>query len=269
MVSSPLSDFEYGGSQFERKDVYGGSRFERKDVYGGSWSVLLSMKGISMTDILIVEDNKELGGLLCDFLRAENYTVSLVESGEKALELYGKYGARLIVLDIMLPGIDGLAVCKKIREESNTPILIVSAKTDKENKLNGFVLGADDYIEKPYDIDIMLAKVAGIFKRRYAVDELIDGDIRISKASRRVYKNGCPIEMTAKEFELLVLLVENKGRALSKEYIFNQVWGNDSISEQQTLTVHIKWLRQKIENDSKNPRRIITVWGVGYKYEGI
>jgi len=223
----------------------------------------------AMTDILIVEDNKELSGLLCDFLRAENYTVSVAENGEKALLLYEKYGARLIVLDIMLPGIDGLAVLKKIRERSNTPVLIVSAKTDKENKLNGLIMGADDYIEKPYDIDIMLAKISGIFKRRYAVDELIDGDICINKVRRTVCKDGEPIEMTAKEFDLLTLLVENKGRVLSKEYIFNEVWGSDSFSEQQTLTVHIKWLRQKIENNPKNPERIITAWGVGYKYESL
>ena len=222
-----------------------------------------------MTDILIVEDNKELAGLLCDFLRAENYTVSVAETGEKALSLYEKYGARLVVLDIMLPGIDGFAVCKKIREDSNTPILIVSAKTDKEDKLNGLMLGADDYIEKPYDIDIMIAKIGGIFKRRYALDELIDGDIRINKVSRTVYKNDVQLEMTAKEFDLLVLLIENKGKALTKEYLFNQIWGSDSFSEQQTLTVHIKWLRQKIEDDAKNPKHILTVWGVGYKYESI
>ena len=222
-----------------------------------------------MTDILIVEDNKELAGLLCDFLRAENYTVSVAETGEKALSLYEKYGARLIVLDIMLPGIDGFAVCKKIREDSNTPILIVSAKTDKEDKLNGLVLGADDYIEKPYDIDIMIAKIGGIFKRRYALDELVDGDIRINKVSRTVYKEDKQIEMTAKEFDLLVLLIENEGKTLTKEYLFNQIWGSDSFSEQQTLTVHIKWLRQKIEDDPKNPKHILTVWGVGYKYESI
>ena len=220
-----------------------------------------------MTDILIVEDNKELASLLCDFLRAENYTVSVAETGEKALSLYEKYGARLVVLDIMLPGIDGFAVCKKIREDSNTPILIVSAKTDKEDKLNGLMLGADDYIEKPYDIDIMIAKIGGIFKRRYALDELVDGDIRINKVSRTVYKNDMQLEMTAKEFDLLVLLIENKGKALTKEYLFNQIWGSDSFSEQQTLTVHIKWLRQKIEDDAKNPKHILTVWGVGYKYE--
>ena len=220
-------------------------------------------------DILIVEDNKELAGLLCDFLRGENYTVSVAENGEKALSLYERYGARLIVLDIMLPGMDGFWVCKKIREESNVPILIVSAKTAKEDKLNGFDFGADDYIEKPYDIDIMLAKISGIFKRRYAASEMVDGDIRINRVSRTVYKNGVQLEMTAKEFDLLLILAENKGRALSKEYIFNQIWGNDSFSEQQTLTVHIKWLRQKIEDDPKNPKRILTVWGVGYKYESV
>lgn len=219
-----------------------------------------------MIDILIVEDNKELATVLCHFLRAENYTVSTAEDAEKALLLYQKYGARLVLLDIMLPGKDGLTVLEKIRGESNTPVLIVSAKTAKDDQLLGLNLGADDYIEKPYDIDIMLAKIAGIFKRRYAADELVDGDIRINKSSRTVYKNDVPIEMTAKEFELLALLAENKGRALSKEYLFNTVWGSDSDSEQQTLTVHIKWLRQKIEVDPRTPRKILTVWGMGYKY---
>lgn len=219
-----------------------------------------------MTDILIIEDNRELADLLCNFLHAENYTVSVAESGEKALTLYEKYGARLIVLDIMLPGIDGFAVCAKIREQGNTPILIVSAKTEKEDKLNGLLLGADDYIEKPYDIDIMLAKISGIFKRRYAMDEITDGNLRLNKLTRTVYKNNNLIEMTAKEFELLLMFMENKGQALSKEYIFNRIWGSDSFSEQQTLTVHIKWLRQKIEDDPKNPQKILTVWGMGYKY---
>lgn len=220
-------------------------------------------------DILIVEDNKELAGLLCDFLCGENYTVSVAETGEKALSLYERYGARLIVLDIMLPGTDGFGVLKKIREESNVPVLIVSAKTAKEDKLCGLDIGADDYIEKPYDIDIMLAKIGGIFKRRYAVDEIADGDIRINKISRTVYKSEVQLEMTAKEFDLLLLLAENKGRTLSKEYLFGQVWGSDSFSEQQTLTVHIKWLRQKIEDDPKSPKKILTVWGVGYKYESV
>ena len=222
-----------------------------------------------MVDILIVEDNPELAGLLCDFLRGENYTVSVADSGEKALKLYEQYGAKLIVLDVMLPGMDGFAVCRKIREESNTPILIVSAKTGKKDKLSGLTLGADDYIEKPYDIDIMLAKIAGIFKRRYAVDELSCGDITINRLSRTVCKNGTPIEMTTMEFDLLVLLMENKGKTLTKEYLFNRIWGSDSFSEQQTLTVHVKWQRQKIEDDPKKPRKIQTVWGVGYQYESV
>ena len=219
-----------------------------------------------MIDILIVEDNKELALMLCDFLRAENYTVSVAESGEKALSLYEKYGARLIVLDIMLPGADGFAVCSKIREHSDTPIIIVSAKTEKGDKLNGLIIGADDYIEKPYDIDILLAKIRGIFKRRYALDEITDGNIRIDKIGRTAYINNVKTELTAKEFELLLLLVENKGKVMDKEYLFNRIWGSDSFSEPQTLTVHIKRLRQKIEADPKNPQKLLTVWGVGYKY---
>lgn len=219
-----------------------------------------------MIDILIVEDNKELADLLCDFLRAENYTVSVAESGEKALQLYQRYGARLLVLDVMLPGMDGFSVCAKIREESNTPILIVSAKTEKDDKLTGLMAGADDYIEKPYDIDIMLAKIAGIFKRRYAQDELVSGDLRLNKESRTVYKCDKEITMTAKEFELLTLLIENQGKVLNKDWLFREIWGSDSVSEQQTLTVHMKWLREKIEDDPKHPARIQTVWGVGYKF---
>lgn len=220
-----------------------------------------------MTDILIVEDNREIAELLRDFLRAENYTVSLAETGEKALSLYEKYGARLVVLDIMLPGIDGFEVCRKIREQENTPILIVSAKDSKEDKLNGFILGADDYIEKPYDIDILLAKISGIFKRRYQSDTVVSDDLILDKINRQVTKSGVPLQMTAKEFDLLLYMVENKGQALSKELLFNKIWGFDSFSEQQTLTVHIKWLREKIEEDTKNPKHILTVWGVGYRYE--
>ena len=219
-----------------------------------------------MIDILIVEDNKELADLLCDFLRAENYTVSVAESGEKALQLYQRYGARLLVLDVMLPGMDGFSVCTKIREESNTPILIVSAKTEKDDKLAGLLAGADDYIEKPYDIDIMLAKIAGIFKRRYAQDEVASGNLRLNRESRTVYKDEKEISVTAKEFELLLCLVENQGKVLNKEWLFREIWGSDSFSEQQTLTVHMKWLREKIEDDPKHPARIQTVWGVGYKF---
>lgn len=219
-----------------------------------------------MTDILIVEDNRELADLLCDFLRMEHYSVCVADTGEKALQLYEQHGAKLVLLDIMLPGEDGFAVCGKIREQSNTPIIIISARTEKEDKLNGLILGADDYIEKPYDIDILLAKIAGIFKRRYSLEEVVDGDLALNKVKRTVCYQGSKLSMTSKEFDLLLLLMENKGKTLTKEFIFNRIWGFDSDSEMQTLTVHIKWLRQKIEKDPKKPVRIQTVWGVGYQF---
>lgn len=221
---------------------------------------------MTTTDILIVEDDKNIANLLGEFLRDKGFVVTIANDGDKALALYKKYGARLLVLDIMLPGVDGFSILSKIREECNTPIIIVSAKGTKEDKLKGIIGGADDYIEKPYDIDILIAKIEGIFKRRYAMDEMVSGDIRIDKEGKVVYYKNAPVEMTVKEYELLCLLMENQGKVLSKEYLFSEVWGSDSESEIQTLTVHIKWLRTKLEKDPKKPEHIQTVWGVGYKY---
>lgn len=219
-----------------------------------------------MTDILIVEDDKELAGLMTAFLRTEGYIVSAVESGERAVELFDRYGARLVVLDINLPDVNGFAVCSKLRENTDTPILIVSARTDKEDKLNGLDLGADDYIEKPYDIDILLAKIKGIFKRRYQRQILSASGVTLNLADRSAEIDGKPAELTAKEFDLLTLLIENQGKALKKEYLFSTVWGSDSDSELQTLHVHINRLRQKLGEDPKNAKRLLTVWGVGYKF---
>lgn len=220
-----------------------------------------------MTDILIVEDNEELAVLLRDFLQAEGYQTVFCQSGEEALAFYESQGARLLLLDIMLPGLDGFSVCRKIRETSHIPILIVSARVEKEDKLNGLLLGADDYIEKPYDIDILLAKIDGIFKRRYAQDVISAGTISLDKVNRTVSRDGKRLELRAKEFDLLLLFMENRGKVLNKEFIFNRVWGFDSFSEPQTLTVHIQWLRQKIEEDPKKPTHLLTVWGVGYRFE--
>ena len=220
-----------------------------------------------MLDIIIVEDNKEIGTLLCDFLRKENYVVSIADTGEKALALYEKYGAKLIVLDIMLPGMDGFAVCSKIRETSNTHILIASAKVEKNDKLKGLNLGADDYIEKPYDIDILIAKIKGIFKRKYGQEKIVEGNLRLNTVQQSLYVDGQKKDITEKEFELLKLLIENKNVTMKKEFLFNTVWGSDSDSELQTLTVHIKWLREKIEEEPKKPKHIITEWGVGYRFE--
>lgn len=220
-----------------------------------------------MLDIIIVEDNKEIGTLLCDFLRKENYVVSVAQTGEKAIALFEKYGAKLIILDVCLPGIDGFAVCSRVRENSNAHIMIASARTDKDDMLKGLGLGADDYIEKPYDIDILLAKVRGVFKRKYAVDVITVDEISINTVTGTIYVDNRKIESTIKEYELLKFMMENKGITLKKEYLFNTIWGSDSESELQTLTVHIKWLREKIEKDPKHPKHIITEWGVGYRFE--
>ncbi len=219
-----------------------------------------------MIDILIAEDNKEICGLITDFLRAENYVVSSADTGEKALSLYEKYGARLVLLDINLPDTDGFSICEKLRRNDNVPIIIITARTDRDDKLNGILLGADDYIEKPFDIEILIAKIKGIFKRRLARDIISDGDILLNISDGTVTKNGIQTELSAKEFELLKILMQNKGQTLTKEFLFNRIWGSDSESEIQTLTVHIKYLREKIENDPKAPQKIITVWGKGYRW---
>lgn len=220
-----------------------------------------------MLDILIVEDTIAIGKTVCDFLVNAGYHTKHCISGEEAMEVLETTNVKLVVLDVMLPAMDGFAVCKKIREEDNIPILIISAKTDKEDKINGLRLGADDYIEKPIDIDILLAKIDGIFKRQYKKEEMFDGDLKLDILSKRAYIKNHDLELSTKEYELLFLLLSNAGKVLTKEWIFNKIWGYDSFSELQTLTVHIKWLREKIEEDGKNPKRILTVWGTGYRYE--
>jgi DNA-binding response OmpR family regulator len=226
-----------------------------------------------MVDLLLVEDNLELADLICTFLKKDGFSIINVDSGEKALEFLKKEAFKIVLLDIMLPGIDGFTVCSSIRKNHNTPIIIMSAKVDKEDKLNGFTLGADDYIEKPVDVDILSAKISALMKRNYELKAertiINSGAISINKEANEVYLNGKLLNMTSKEFELLLLLVENPGKTLRKDYIFNKVWGADSFSEDQTLTVHIKMLRDKIEDNPKKPKRIVTLWGVGYKYEEI
>ena len=217
--------------------------------------------------ILVIEDEKRLAFTLADMIGGAGYYTDVSHEGAEGLELAqtGIYDA--IVLDVMLPGMDGFAVCSKIRETSNTHILIASARVEKNDKLKGLNLGADDYIEKPYDIEILIAKIKGIFKRKYGQAEIVEGNIRLNTVQQSVYVDGQKKEVTEKEFELLKLLIENKSVTMKKEYLFNTVWGSDSDSEIQTLTVHIKWLREKIEEEPKKPRHIITEWGVGYRFE--
>jgi len=223
-----------------------------------------------MTDILIIEDNFEIAALLHDFLEKAGYSSTHAANGDEGLSYIEANEVGIVLLDIMLPGIDGFAVCQKIHEDKNLPIIILSARTGKDDKLNGLLLGADDYIEKPYDIDLLLAKISALYRLHYrkGANGIIElGAMKINTLGRVVHLHNKLLTLTAKEYDLLLLLSKNKGKALRKEYIFDKVWGYDSFSEPSTLTVHIKWLREKIEKDPKNPKRIVTIWGVGYKFE--
>lgn len=224
-----------------------------------------------MVDILLVEDYEELNELIRLFLEREGYSVKGVFSGEEALAFLEEDKAKLVILDVSLPKMDGFAVCAALREKSNIPVIFLSARVDKEDKINGFLQGADDYVDKPVDMDILCAKVTALMRRNYDLKQentvVHSGAITIDKEAKQVFLDKKEIAVTVKEYELLLLLVENPGKTLNKEYLFNQIWGMDSFSENQTLTVHIKMLRDKIEENPKDPQRIKTVWGVGYKYE--
>lgn len=226
-----------------------------------------------MIDILLVEDHEELNELMRIFLEKEGYLVRGMSSGEEALKFLEAEKTKLIVLDVSLPKADGFAVCASVRESSNVPILFLSARADKEDKINGFLQGADDYIEKPVDMDILLAKIKAMMRRNYSLKQentlIRSGAVSIDKEAKQVFLNNKEISLTVKEYELLLLFAENPGKTLNKEYLFYQIWGMDSFSENQTLTVHIKTLRNKIEEDPKKPKRIQTIWGIGYRYEEI
>lgn len=226
-----------------------------------------------MVDILLVEDHGELNELIRIFLEKDGYLVKGVFSGEEALEYLKTKKVKLVILDVSLPEMDGFAVCASIRESSNVPILFLSARVDKEDKMNGFLQGADDYVEKPVDMDLLCAKVKALMRRNYSLKQentvIHSGALSIDKEAKQVFLNNREIALTVKEYELLVLLAENPGKTLNKQYLFDQIWGMDSFSENQTLTVHIKMLRDKIEEEPKKPKRIQTVWGIGYKYEEI
>lgn len=228
-------------------------------------------KGRKMVDILIIEDNKELGKLLYDFLVKDGFSVFCACSGEEGLAYLENYPVKLLILDVMLPGIDGFGVCSRVRQRGNVPILIVSAKSGKDDKIKGLTFGADDYIEKPFDIDVLIAKIHAILRRNYEMTHkgelLSDGDLSVDAEAGTAFLKQNPLSMTNKEFVLLTLFLQNKGKVLNKEWLFDTVWGMDSCSEPSTLTVHINKLREKIEKDPKNPKRITTVWGIGYKYE--
>lgn len=224
-----------------------------------------------MDKILMVEDEKELARVTKDYFSSRGYLLEVINDGQQALDYLMLNSVKLLLLDIMLPGVDGLTICEKVREHSNIPIIIISALTGEEARIKGIELGADDYIEKPYSVKELFVRVNSQLRRAYELqvelNKISAGKILLDIGARQLYLAGKKVDLAAKEFELLKILVQNKGRVIKKERLFNQVWGLNSESDYSTLTVHINKLREKIEKNPKKPELIKTVWGIGYRFE--
>ena len=228
-----------------------------------------------MSKILIIEDEVAIADLEKDYLELSDFEVDICNAGDEGLKaaLAGEYD--LVILDLMLPGMDGFEVCKKIREEKDIPILMVSAKKDDIDKIRGLGLGADDYMTKPFSPSELVARVKAHMARyeRLVGSQKVQNDmveirgIRIDKTARRVYINGEEKNFTTKEFDLLTFLAENPNHVFTKEELFREIWDMDSIGDIATVTVHIKKIREKIETDTAKPQYIETIWGVGYRFK--
>jgi len=223
-----------------------------------------------MTKILLVEDETTLAETLAYNLRREGYEVILAADGETGLERARTESPDLIILDIMLPVLDGLSVCRILRREMDTPIIILTARGTEVDKIIGLETGADDYVVKPFGLGEFLARVRAMLRRAPTPrrDELASGDLVLDLAARRVTKGGVELKLSHKEFDLLAELMRHRGAVLSRDLLLTQVWGYDYFGDSRTVDVHIRWLREKIEEDPSNPQRIVTVRGVGYRFEG-
>lgn len=228
-----------------------------------------------MEKILIVEDELEIAELEKDYLELSGYDVCIEANGRAGLDNALNNDYSLILLDLMLPEMDGFEICKKIREQKDIPILMVSAKKDDIDKIRGLGLGADDYITKPFSPSELVARVKAHMNR---YERLVGGErksnetieirgLRIDKTARRVYVNGNEKPFTIKEFDLLTFLAENPNKVFSKEELFSAIWDTDMIGDIATVTVHIKKIREKIEVSTSNPQFIETIWGAGYRFK--
>lgn len=225
-----------------------------------------------MTDILIVEDNEELGALIRDFLVRDGFTVTWKTTGEDGLSALKEDKYRLMLLDVMLPGFDGYETLRILRKDLGLPVIMMSAKNDDQSKILGLDVGADDYIEKPFSFPVLSSKIKAILRRNYDASEerkeLSYKDIKVDLDDMTVRKGDMVIPVNGKELDILIYFLKNPEKVIHKEVLFNAVWGTDCISEMSTLTVYIRWLREKLEDDPKNPEYIHTVWRVGYKFGG-
>lgn len=231
-----------------------------------------------MSKILIVEDDEEIAMLEKDYLEVSGFITDIVLDGITAVEKVTKENFDLMILDIMIPGINGYDICRRVRDKIDIPILMVTAKTESIDKIRGLGLGADDYIAKPFDPAELVARVKSHLSRYQRLTHLktevtdrkeeviLAGDIRIYVKCWKVYKGNEEIKLPNKEFELLKFLAMNSNIVFSKEQIFETIWGYDCIGDAATVTVHVNRIREKIEDDTNNPKYIETIWGVGYRF---
>ncbi|MDQ7027321.1 MAG: response regulator transcription factor [Anaerolineae bacterium] len=230
-------------------------------------------------NILIIEDELTLIDNISEKLRAEGYTVSTAMDGETGWDKIRSDKPQLLILDIMLPGLDGLSLCRMVRNLSDPilsriPIIMLTARGTEVDKIVGLESGADDYITKPFGLGEFLARVRALLRRVEEKEnviqqnEMISNDLRLNMTGRRVFKGDEEKKLSNKEFDLLAELMRNKDAVLSRDLILTKVWGYDYFVDKRTVDVHIRWLREKIEDDPSNPRRIVTVRGVGYRFEG-
>ena len=227
-----------------------------------------------MAKILVVDDEQVLVKGIKFNLEHEGYQVEVGYDGEQAVEMARDGRFDLILLDLMMPKIDGLQACMRIREFSNVPVIMLTAKGEDADKIMGFECGADDYITKPFNILELKARVRALLRRSGAATqkagggELVAGHIRLDPGERAAWRDGTPVELTAKEFDLMELLMRNPGRVYSRENLLNVVWGYEYIGDYRTVDVHVRRLREKLELDPANPEYIRTKWGVGYYLSG-
>ena len=228
-----------------------------------------------MSRVLIIEDEESIADLERDYLELSGFEVSIALDGTAGLRAAMEEDFDLIILDLMLPGTDGFAICEKIREKKDTPVIMVSAKKDDIDKIHGLGLGADDYMTKPFSPSELVARVKAHLARYDRLtgsgarkNEIIEiRGIKIDKTARRVFVNGVETQFTTKEFDLLTFLAENPNHVYSKEELFREIWNMESVGDIATVTVHIKKIREKIEFDTSKPQYIETIWGVGYRFK--
>jgi len=225
--------------------------------------------------ILVVEDEENLLAALKYNLEKEGYSVLTAEDGEKGLETARQAKPGLIILDIMLPKLDGLEVCRILRRETATPILMLTAKSEEVDRVVGLEMGADDYVTKPFSMRELLARVKALLRRSRLTPEtppgrevIRAGNLEVNLAGHTATLNGEPLDLKPREFDLLALLMGGKGRAFTREQLLERLWGQDWFGDTRTVDVHVRWLREKIEADPGSPGRIITIRGVGYRFEG-